>query len=72
MIFIVLVLEYDTISIIYIICIILGISALILEHSRFTYIVILLLSQATLIFIVTSILMLIGRNMDSTEKTKES
>jgi UDP-GlcNAc:undecaprenyl-phosphate GlcNAc-1-phosphate transferase len=54
--------EESAVMFIFIICIILGISALVLEHTRFTYIVILLLTQAILIFVITSILMLVGRD----------
>jgi len=53
--------EEQAVIFIYIVCFILGISALVLEKSQLAYHVILLISQATLFFLCITILMLVGR-----------
>ncbi len=55
--------EAHAVIFIYLICVILGLSALVLENTRTSYPVILLLVQATLIFIEITLLMLIGRQI---------
>ena len=58
--------EEDAVLFIFIICIILGLSALVLENTQFSYPAILLIIQGSLIFVVTSILMLVGRKIEDT------
>jgi len=62
--------EYAVIFI-YLICIIFGLSALVLENAQNSYPVVVLIIQATIILIVISILMIIGREkMDEMERRK--
>jgi len=56
--------EENAVIFIYILCIILGLSALVLENTQFSYPAILLNIQGALIFVVTSILMLVGREVE--------
>jgi len=56
--------ERDAVIFIYITSIILGLSALVLENAKASYLVVLMMSQATLIFISISILMLMGRKIE--------
>jgi UDP-N-acetylmuramyl pentapeptide phosphotransferase/UDP-N-acetylglucosamine-1-phosphate transferase len=49
---------------IYITAIVLGLGALVLEHARMTYPVVILMIQATLIFCIITMLMLMGRRHD--------
>jgi len=53
--------EREAVIFIYIISIVLGLSALVIEHARVSYPVVILLLQATLIFSIITILMLAGR-----------
>ena len=53
--------EKEAVIFIYLIAIVLGLGALVIEHARVSYPVVLLLIQATLIFLIISILMLVGR-----------
>ncbi|VAX37873.1 Undecaprenyl-phosphate alpha-N-acetylglucosaminyl 1-phosphate transferase, partial [hydrothermal vent metagenome] len=55
--------EEHAVIFIYIIAIILGLSALIVEHARVSYPVVVLMVQAILIFVIISILMLMGRKL---------
>jgi UDP-GlcNAc:undecaprenyl-phosphate/decaprenyl-phosphate GlcNAc-1-phosphate transferase len=57
--------EEEAVLFIYSITIILGLSALVIEHARVSYPVVVLLIQATMIFICITILMLIGRQIDN-------
>ena len=56
--------EKGAVVFIYIISIVLGLSALVLEHARTSYPVLILMVQAVLIFISISILMLVGRKVE--------
>jgi len=56
--------EEDAVLFIYIICIILGLSALVLENTSHSYPAILLIIQGVLIFGITAILMLVGRTKE--------
>lgn len=56
--------EEHAVLFILIICIILGLSALVLENTQFSYPAILLILQGSLIFVVTTTLMLVGREED--------
>lgn len=53
--------EEEAVVFIYITCMILGLSALVIENARISYPVVILLIQAVLIFIHITILMLMGR-----------
>ena len=53
--------ESHAVLFIYIVCIILGLNALVLENTTYSYPVILLVVQAILMFVNITILMLIGR-----------
>jgi len=55
--------EQDAVMFIYIISFILGLSALVLEHSKVSYPVVILMIQAALIFVSITILMLMGRKL---------
>lgn len=55
--------EEDAVLFIYSTSIILGLSALVIEHARFSFPVVVLMIQATLIFINITILMLTGRQV---------
>ena len=55
--------EHQAVIFIYLTSIILGISALLMEHARVSYPVILAMVQAVLIFMLISILMLMGRKV---------
>lgn len=56
--------EQDAVIFIYITSIILGLSALVLENAKASYLVLLMIVQATLIFVSISILMLRGRKVE--------
>lgn len=55
--------ESEAVLFIYIICIILGLSSLVLEHTKYSFPVIILIVQAVLIFVIITILMLAGRKI---------
>lgn len=60
--------EEEAVIFIYAICIILGLSALVIEHARISFPVVVLLIQAILIFIAITLLMLVGREKTIHEK----
>lgn len=62
--------EEQAVLFIYLICVILGLSALVLEHIKASYPVIVLIFQAVLIFIVIIILMLVGRRISDQNRRK--
>ncbi len=55
--------EHEAVLFIYMITVVLGLSALVIEHARISYPVVILLIQASLIFLIISILMLVGREI---------
>ena len=62
--------EHEAVLFIYMISIVLGLSALVIEHARVSFPVVVLLIQATLIFLIISILMLVGREFEETDEKK--
>jgi UDP-GlcNAc:undecaprenyl-phosphate GlcNAc-1-phosphate transferase len=56
--------DHEAVLFIYAICIILGLSALVIEHARVSYPVVVLFIQALLIFLLISMLMLKGRQIE--------
>lgn len=60
--------EEEAVIFIYSVCIILGLSALVIEHARISFPVVVLLIQAILIFITITLLMLVGREKEPNGK----
>ncbi len=60
--------EEEAVIFIYAVCLILGLSALVIEHARMSFPVVVLLIQAVLIFITIILLMLVGREKIIDEK----
>ena len=55
--------ERNAVLFIYIVCVVLGINALLIENARVSYPVVLQIIQSTLIFVIITILMLMGRQL---------
>ena len=59
--------EAESVSFIYIVCIILGLSSLVLEHTKYSFPIIISIIQAALMFVIITILMLAGRKLSKSK-----